>query len=477
MNEIIGRVENKKHLNRILKSKNSEFLVVHGRRRVGKTFLISEYFKKEIVFDFTGSYKSSMSTQLSNFYSEYLKRTEGKKETTVPINWSEAFRYLSTYLEDLNKNRKAVVFLDELPWLDNRKSRFVSALEYFWNHDVSKMNHVILVVCGSANSWIQKKLLKSKGGLYNRITHKIKLAPFSLGESELFMQSRGIALTRYQIIELYMVLGGIPHYLKEVEKGKSASQNIDSICFDKNGLLFDEYDKLYHSIFSKAKNHLSIIEALAKRPQGLMRKELVVRSKLPDGGIFNRTLNELIEADFVNIVLPFGRKKKNAIYKLKDMFSLFYFKFMHNKQNGKGSWEKYSKKSSYKAWSGYAFENIYFQHIDQIKNALGLSGIYTSNSSWKHLGDDEFPGTQIDLLIDRDDQNINICEAKFSKEEFVINKSYAAELRKKISIFKNVSKTKKGVFLTLLTTHPAIQNAYYHEIVQSEVSMDALFQA
>ncbi len=474
--EIIGRKAEKVRLGEILDSASAEFLVVYGRRRVGKTFLIREYYKNHLIFDFSGAFNSDISTQLSNFFDEYLKRTRGAKETTPPRSWAEAFRYLSDYLWIVSKRKKSVVFIDELPWLDDHKSGFVSALEYFWNQHVSKMDHVALVVSGSASSWIRKKILKSKGGLYNRVTHRIKLRPFTLAEAEAFCKSKKIKLSNYQILELYMVMGGIPYYLKEIKQGLSSTQIIDKVCFQKDGMLYDEYDQLYHSIFNSAENHMAVIKGLWTKPQGLLRKDLVKLSALPDGGITTRTIEELEESGFITIHLPFNKKKRNAIYKIADQYSLFYLKFIKgNKLSGRGTWEKLSNKPTYIAWSGYAFENICFQHIYQIKKALGISGIYTSSSSWKHVGNNEVPGAQIDLLIDRDDQIINICEAKFTKKEFAITKSYAAELRRKLSVFQFVTGTKKSVHTTLLSTYPAFRNEYYNEHIQSEVTMDALF--
>ena len=476
MRELIGRSAEKKKMQRLLQSDRAEFLVVFGRRRVGKTFLIREYYKSNIVFDFSGAYEVDKETQLENFFSEYLSRTKAQKETVAPSKWTEAFRYLADYIRSLKKSQKHIVFLDELPWLDTHKSGFIQALEYFWNQHAVKMDHLVLVVCGSANAWIQKKLLRSKGGLYNRLTQRMKLEPFTLHETELYLKSKSVTLTRYQIIELYMVMGGIPHYLNEVQPGKSAVQSIDDICFRKSGLLYDEFNQLYPSIFSQVENHLAIINALSKKPQGLNRRALIKISKLKDGGIVTRTTTELEDAGFIHILYPFQKLKRDAIYKLADFYSHFYYKFIKNgKHAGSGAWNKIAMSPAYRAWSGYAFENVCYMHMDQIKKALGIDGVFSKSSSWKHLGDQSLPGGQIDLLIDRDDQVINLCEAKFTKESFIINKAYAKKLRDRKLIFSEATKTKKAIFNTLLTTYPAIKNEYYLELIQSEVNMDVLF--
>ncbi|MFN0203104.1 MAG: AAA family ATPase [Bacteroidia bacterium] len=473
---IIGREQEKAKLDKILQSPQSEFLALYGRRRVGKTFLIRQYVKSYLVFDLSGTKEGAKAQQLQHFFAEYLYRTEKKKETKSPQSWYEAFDYLADYLRGLPQiPSKYVVFLDEMPWLDTPKSDFIPALEFFWNQHISKMDNILLIACGSASSWIRKNLINARGGLYNRITHRMKLMPFNLYETALFLQHIGINLPQYQILELYMVMGGIPFYLKELERGKSATQLIDEICFSPQGLLYEEYNQLYHALFKNAENHIAIIEALAKHPQGMSRTEIATATKINEA-VLSNTLEELVECDFTSTFQPFLNKKKDTTYKLTDLYSLFYLKFIQqNKGAGSKIWEQLSQQSSYTAWSGYAFENICMMHIPQIKAALGISGVYTQHSSWKFKGNDTLPGTQIDLVIDRADQIIHLCEAKFTKENFALTKAYAAQLRLRKTIFKQVTHTKKAAFTTLITTYPALKNKYYLEEVDCEITMDRLF--
>jgi len=475
---LIGRDREIKIFNKLLNAHSSSFLAIYGRRRVGKTYLIREYFKSHIGFSFTGSFEQATKVQLDHFFREYLSQTKGKKETSLPKNWNVAFEYLADYLYTLgNRKKKTVVFIDELPWLDRPKSGFVAALEYFWNHHVSNMDHIVLVVCGSAASWMQQKLLKAKGGLYNRITHRIKLEPFNLNETERFIKSKKLKLSKYQIIQLYMVMGGIPFYLNELTQGKSAEQLINEICFTKTGLLSDEYDQLYYSLFKKAEKHMAIIEALASKPYGMTRAEIIVKSKLAEGGTINRTLKDLHESGFIAQYLPFNKKKKDTIYKLIDFYSLFYLKFIKNNISDNGLiWQKLAKGSRFKAWSGYAYENICMIHKEQILMKLGLAGTFTQVSSWKHHGNEDFPGAQIDMLIDRKDGIVNLCEVKFTEKEFIISKAYHTQLRQKRAVFEHITKTKKSVVTSLITTYPAIKNKYYLEEIHSEVVMDDLFK-
>lgn len=474
---LVGREKEIVKFEYMLNSPQAEFLVIYGRRRVGKTFLIKEYFKDHIVFSFTGAFEVELDLQLDNFFNEYYRWTEGKLKNEPPENWTEAFEYLTQYLLSIRRRKKKmVVFIDELPWLDTPRSRFLSALEYFWNQHGSQMDHLLLVTCGSAASWMHKHLLKAKGGLYNRVTQRIALKPFSLSEVERYFDKRKLRFTRYQIVQLYMVMGGIPFYLKEIRKGMSVDQAIDEICFTEGGLLSDEYNQLYYSLFKNADDHIALVEALAAHPTGLTRTKLVQRSGVPDGGTFTRALTNLVDCGFVNSYLPHRKLKKDTVYRLMDQYSLFYLKFIQANVTGRSNlWQSLQSSSGYVPWSGYAYENVVLQHIDEIHTALNIGGVHTQVSSWRFAGDDTMPGSQIDLLIDRKDGIIHLCEVKFTSKEFTLDKAYSTKLRQRRGIFEYASKTKKAVVTTLVTTYPAIENKYYSEEVHSEVTMDDLF--
>jgi uncharacterized protein len=475
--KIIGRVPEIQKLNNILTSNEAEFLSVYGRRRVGKTFLIREFFKDELVFDFTGSKDAPLSVQLKNFHSEYLKRTNALLKTQVPDSWQEALANLADYLYKLpsSTDKKIVVFIDEMPWLDTPKSGFISALEYFWNQHLSRMNQVVLVACGSASSWIRKNLINARGGLYNRVTQRMRLSPFNLSETEQYLQWKGIQLPRYQITELFMALGGIPFYLKYLQSGKSSTQLIDELCFKKDAPLQEEYNQLYASLFKNSEVHEKIVELLSNKTQGLTRQEILQETKLANGTL-SRAIAELVECDFLGIFQPFGNKKKDSIYKLIDNFSLFYAKFMKGQTTlNQGLWQALSKEQSYKTWSGYAFESLCMQHLSQILKGLGINGIHVNAFSWKTRAKNGLPGTQIDLLIDRADKSINLCEAKFSSENYLVTKEYATNLRMKKSVFQQVTQTKKAIFTVLITPFPAIKNEHYFDQIQQEINLDELF--
>jgi uncharacterized protein len=474
---VIGREQEQAAFGKWMQSTQAEFAVVYGRRRVGKTHLIEECFKEQIVFSFTGTYDTDTATQINNFYAELKRAWPLAEAAKTPQNWSEAFHLLTDYLLTFKqKTEKMVVFLDELPWLDRTGAGFISALSYFWNQHGARMKNLILITCGSTASWILRKLLNDKGGLHNRVTKRMELKPFTLKETEAFCAHKNLKFTRYQIAQLYMVMGGIPFYWQAVEQGKSVPQVIDQLCFEQSGLLANEFRPLFQSLFKNADTHISVINALAQFPYGLTRSQLLAELKMANGGSFVRVVEQLIDCGFVKALTPFGKKNKDTIFRIIDFYSIFYIKFIKgNVSDRTNVWQNLSNGATYASWMGYAFENICLTHLKSIHEALGISGIYTQVSSFYAKGNETLSGAQIDVIIDRNDGIINLCEAKFSNKEFVLTKDYTADLRKKRLVFQEITKTKKMVTTVLLTTYPAIQNAYYNEEVYAEVHLDKFF--
>ncbi len=465
--EIIGRNIEKKILLDSLSSTQSEMIAVYGRRRVGKTFLIESVFEDKICFSISGIHKGSLKDQLNEFSKVLFPK---KKERQVINSWFDAFDLLETYIETIKGKQKKVIFIDELPWLDTPKSKFIAAFEHFWNKWATKRTDIILVVCGSAASWMIKKILNSKGGLHNRVTVRIRLLPFNLNETEQYLNTKNIRLNRYDLCQLYMSFGGIPFYLKQIRRGESVIQNIERICFTKDGLLYSEFDNLYSALFNNATKHIAIINALANSPQGLNRNTLIKNSKLETGGGVTDVLNELLESGFITEIPAQNTVAKNNIYRLTDEYSLFYLKFIQkNKFAGQGAWASVSKTPSYIAWCGYAFENICFKHTNAIKKALGISAVYTNIYSWHNSK------AQIDMLLDREDRCINICEIKYYKSEFEITKSYDAKLRAKLDAYQTATNTNKNLFLTFITSKGLKENMYKTSLVENTLTLNDLF--
>lgn len=475
-NKIIGRDEEQKILRARLNTPEAELIAIYGRRRVGKTYLIRTYYEKEIVFEFTGIHSASSKTQLENFRDTLLTAAKSSTPLAIPANWLQAFSMLTAFTSPLRKDRPAVLFFDEFPWIETPKSGFLKAFEHWWNTQASRMPHIKVVICGSAASWMIDKILNNKGGLHNRVTQTIRLLPFTLGETEKYLKSRNIILEKYSLLQLYMTMGGIPHYLRNINTGESPAQIIDRLCFSKDGFLRNEFKNLYAALFTNSLHHELVIRILANKANGLSRNEIIEACGFTSGGTTSKILNELEESGFITPYVPFEKKKKDSIYKLSDEYSLFYLKFIENaKDTGPGSWLRQFNTPLYSIWSGFAFESVCLKHVLQIRRALGIEGVLTNASTWRHKSVQEEQGAQIDLLLDRKDHCINICEMKFSNSEFVIDKKYANELDNKINVFRKETNTKSTLFLTMITTFSTKRNEYYLGRIQNEIEMQDLF--
>ena len=477
MKEIIGRKEEKLILENTLNSNEAELIAVYGRRRVGKTFLIRKTFDQHIIFEFSGVHNATLKDQLINFRNTLAEAMKLSVPPAIPSGWAEAFQMLKIYSEPLLKKKKGVIFLDEFPWLSSSKSGFLPAFEFFWNSWATKQNNLIFAICGSAASWMIQKVVNNKGGLHNRITRKIRLLPFTLAETSEYLKHNNINLDHYQVTQIYMTLGGIPQYLKEVFPGQSAAQNIDRICFTKDGALQKEFGNLYQSLFAEAEKHITVVRALAAKPSGMTRKEIIAACGLSTGGTATLLINELTESGFISAYLPFEKNSRDSIYKLSDEYSRFYLKFIENSRaTGAGTWIKLSSAPSWRSWSGVAFESVCLKHTKEIKAALGIAGVYTEESAWRYVPGNGQRGAQIDLLFDRHDFCISICEMKFSNSVFAIDKAYAAELAQKTEVFKNRTKTEKTIFIAMVTTFGTLNNSYKTALVQNDIKLEDLFK-
>ncbi|GHT75617.1 ATPase [Bacteroidia bacterium] len=433
--------------------------------------MIKRFFGEKFTFYFSGAENASKKQQLFNFTTTLNKYSTANYP--LAEDWQTAFVQLEEYLRNVKTKGRKVIFIDELPWLDNAKSGFLSAFEYFWNTFASAQKDIFLVVCGSATSWITNKILKNRGGLHNRVTRQIRLEPFTLNETEQFLKSKKIVMSRFQILECYMILGGVPYYLEQLEKSLGLSQNIDNLFFKKNAILRDEYEKLYSSLFKSPQKYRQIIEALAQKRKGLTRDEVSKFSHISIGGGLTGILDELEQCGFISINNHFATKKKYQLYQLTDFYSLFYLNFVKDKQGTNSDyWSSLTGSSAYKAWSGYSFELLCQTHIEQIKKALSIGGVVSYTSGWRSKEAES--GAQIDLLIDRNDNIINLCEMKYSNKPFVITKSYDENLRNKLGAFVEETKTRKTVHITMITTYGIKHNEYWNNI-QSEVTMEDLF--
>lgn len=470
MNTVIGRKHEKEILANALKSSRPELIAVYGRRRVGKTYLIRNVYKNRIQIEFTGTHDVSLKKQLKNFY---LTLSSHTPDTQEPTDWLEAFHQLSRYFDTLKSAKKKVLFIDEFPWFDTRKSNFLPAFECFWNSYASKTSDLVVVICGSAASYMLKNVIKSKGGLHNRLTQQIQLAPFNLYETEKLFNYNKVKLSRYDILQVYMAIGGIPFYLEKILPGESVAQALDRLCFRKDGFLRLEFKEVFASLFAQHGNHEKIVKVLANVRKGLTRTEILVKSKINSGGALTKALLELEESCFIESYTPY-KGKKDSLIRLTDEYSMFYIKYIENTKPAQTDiWMKMQGQQSYKIWSGFSFETICIKHFAQILEELKISGINTTHGSW--IKRNTRNNAQIDLLIDRDDRVINVCEMKFYDSTYTLTKKYALEIANKIDAFTASTKTKKSIFITFITTYGVTANEYSRQYVQNELTMDALF--
>ncbi len=476
---MVGRKREIKELNRLYDHNQAELAAIYGRRRVGKTYLVDETFAGRITFRHAGlspadeNARGLLKLQLEHFYNSLV--LHGMEETEKPKSWMEAFLLLEKFLQKIDDGARQLVFLDELPWLDTARSGFIRAFEGFWNTWGCHRKNLMVIVCGSANSWIQDKLINNHGGLYNRVTYEMKLSPFTLSECEEFYESSHVRLSRYDIVQSYMIFGGIPYYMGYVNGELSLAQNIDHLFFARNAALRDEYDRLFASVFVNPGALKSIVQLLYTRNAGFTRREITEKLGITDGGRLSRNLNALIASDFIVKYVPFGLNKREEHYKLIDPFCIFYLHFINGQRRvNEKFWQQNVTSAPVTIWRGFAFENVCFNHVHQIKRALGISGVISAHSAWSKKSGDE-AGTQIDLLISRNDNVINMCEMKYYGGKFSVDKNYYAVILRRQEILAEEVSRKAAIRSTLITTFGLLHNEY-SGVFTNVIILDDLFE-
>jgi len=483
---IIGRKYEQEKLEKAYNSVRAEFIAVFGRRRVGKTFLIRNFFSKKsgIFFQITGIHEAKAEIQIKEFTKEIgniFFSSHVKLEP--PKNWMAVFELLTETLQKQDSRKKIVLFFDELPWMAIRSSQLIQALEYYWNRFWVSMPNIKVVICGSATSWIINNIIKNKGGLHNRVTLRLPIEPFTLSETKAFLEYEGVKYDNYQTLQLYMCIGGIPYYLTMLDKGLSAIQNINRVCFQKKGSLLDEYNILFASLFKDSEPYEKIIRIIASKREGVGR-EYIEHAVKYKGGNLTKRLIELEQIGFITSFMQWGRTKKGIYYKIIDEYILFYLTWIApgsktriTKEITSKYWEEISQTQPWKSWAGYAFEAVCFKHINSIRKTLHVpdgAEAYT----WKHLPGKNATnqqGAQIDLVFDRSDNIVNICEIKYSKTPYIIDKNYAKVLLNKVQAYRDVTKTTKLIFISLITTFGLKQTVNSEKIITSTVQLDELF--
>lgn len=471
--KLIARKKEIEVLERLYHSSRSEFVVIYGRRRIGKTFLVNQLFQNRFTFAYVGARNQPPRVQLQRF-ARQLQSFSSSPFAPSLGSWEEAFEELKVLIKMKPAGERKVVFFDEMPWIDTPRSSFVEALEYFWNSWAAQRDDILFIACGSATSWMVNKLVKNQGGLHNRITAQVYLRPFNLGECEEFLYTHGCRWDRYTILQCYMAMGGVPFYLSLLNPHESLAQNLDRLFFQKNAAMKEEFDELFNALFNNADKYIDVVKTLASKRQGMLRAEIVDNVKLSGGGL-TKVLENLERCDFIETYSQYNSSVRNTIYRLSDPYTLFYFKFIHN-NNSKDEhyWTSNMNSPSVKAWQGFSFEAVCLSHLPQLKKSLGLMVVGTKAYSWRKLGG-ESNGAQIDLIIERADRVINICEMKFSEKPYSITKAYADNLRMKMAVFAEATRTRKSLAMTMVTTYGVLPGIH-SGIVQNEVTMDALYE-
>lgn len=467
---IVGRQKEQEILQKCIGSERPEFIAVYGRRRVGKTYLVKQFFEDNFDFYASGVYQVSRAEQLKRWQVQ-LKKYSGRKFTR-PKDWFEAFDQLQEYLQTLTDRDKIVVFIDELPWFDTPKSNFIRAVEVFWNTWASTQKSFKLIVCGSATTWMTNKLLGDKGGLHNRVTRPIRLSPFTLAETKLYLESMEFDWSESEIMEAYMIFGGIPYYLSLLAPELSLRQNVDELFFAPEAILKPEYEFLFNSLFSEAGIYRKVVELLSSKLKGLTRTEIIADLKAVDNGNLSEILDNLEKCDFLRTYRAFGKRQRDMLYQLTDMFTLFYLRFVKNSSGTNEQAWSTMKEGQRNAWSGYAFELVCILHINQIKKALGISGIASNFCTWSKKGNGK--GAQIDLLIDRDDNVVNLCEMKYGDRPYELTKDYVEWIKERRDIFKADTQTNKTLRITFVSPY-GIAKGKYSSTIQSVVTQKDLF--
>jgi len=484
--EIIGRILEQAELEAAFASNEAELIAVYGRRRVGKTFLIKNFFQSKpcIYFQITGIYKGSLKKQLTEFAKQLGATFYRGASIKRAANWLEMFHELTRALTEAPPDQKIVLFFDEFPWLAARKSGVISALEYFWNQLWSDDNRIKLIVCGSSASWIIHKIIKNRGGLHNRITRKIKLLPFNLADTFSYLQHLHYSCDQLQTLKLYMVTGGVPFYLKNIKKNYSVDQNINHLFFNSNGPFFDEFDEVFSSLFDHSEQYKELITIITQYKDGISRKLLNKKNKLTGaGGRLTKRLEDLEYAGFITSYIPWGHKKYGIFYRISDDYCYFYLKWIEpiktqlKKETATNFWKRIIATPEYYGWLGYSFENICYKHILQIKKALGIEE-YSLAFPWRYIPKKNVPedGVQIDLVMDRDDNAITLCEIKYSEKPFIIDKQLRNELQSKIDIFKKKTKTKKQIFFAMILSDGLKKTSHSETLIHSIVTLEDLFK-
>lgn len=473
MNTIIGREQEIKKLSAAVDRVRPEFIALYGRRRVGKTFLINQMFRNQFAFKMTGVIEGTLKDQFTAFVD--AMNDYGFDVPEQPKDWMQAFIMLKNALKKkVNNGEQCIVFIDELPAMDAEGSNVAGAVGYFWNSWASQYDNFVFIICGSATSWMITNVIDSKGGLHDRITVEMPIHPFTLKETEQYLEYQNFLWNRQMVLQAYMIFGGIPYYLSLLDKEESLVQNVDRLFFSQDIQMRREFRRLFNTLYKNPEKYIDIIKALNKSRKGLTREEIASELKCSNNGHLGKQLEDLVCCDLIrkNIVREKEIKRKDAIYQLCDFFSLFYLTFIERAEVEQQYWSHHINTPEVNSWMGLTYERICMAHIQQIKHSLHLDTISTLSYSWRSKT--STPAAQIDIIIERADKIINICEVKYCQGEYNLDKDEYERINKRKNAFIQETGLRHVPWLTMITTE-GVARGKYSEMIQTQVTLDDLF--
>lgn len=472
--EMVGRVQERRCLDRCDGSDKSELVCVYGRRRVGKTFLVEQTLGPFFAFHVVGSKDAATSSQLREFGLELTDR--GDPNPNPPADWREAFNRLYKVITAPDAPRsphgKAVVFIDEFPWFAKQRSDFLSAFSTFWNRRSTTGQKLLVVICGSATSWVIEHVLESAGDMAARVTESIFLKPFALAETKEYFDSRGFGWDERSLIETQMVFGGLPYFFSLMSPHQSLAQSIDRLCLRPRAQLRDETMILLESTMRRSRLYVELFALLAQHRYGVPKAE-AMRLLGHSTNQFIKATAEAVKCGYVHEYKNLSKPQNPKYLMLVDPFILFHYRLIEPAHgDSPRSWADFvADQERYTAWRGNAFEIVCLQHVRQLKSALGIGGVLTKEYPWASAR--KAGGAQVDLVIERADRIVNLCEMKFTDAPYELTSAVEQELVRKREVFREETGTRLALKTVLVS---AQGTAGYHDSqIAQIITADDLF--
>jgi hypothetical protein len=417
----LGREGELNRLSRLKRLKKASLVVIKGRRRVGKSTLVQEFAKGKRFISLSGLPPSpgmGAQRQREEFAGQVCSQL--KLPRVDFSTWSDAFRFLGMHIRD----QELIVLFDEISWMGGLDPGFLGSLKTWWDQEGCAMQGLVLILCGSISTWIEKNILHSTG-FVGRITLVLHVQPLSLPESVLFLRKKGFLGSTYEMLKILSVTGGIPWYLDLIDPKESADQNIYELCFEPASQLINEFQTIFHDLFErKGESYRKILQTLIEG----MKTQSQIREMLQkeEGGTLSEQLKNLVAAGFVSEHYQWSLKKgtlgKQKLYRLSDCFLRFQLKYVEPYRDliAQGSYKKAAtgKLPGWDAIMGFQLESLLLMNREFVFQSLGLDpSIVVRDNPYIQVATGRRRGCQIDYLIQTKMNSLILCEFKFSKNE------------------------------------------------------------